>query len=481
MEESLKKSTIGAASWNLATMLANHLKTFVVSLILARILNPEDFGLLGMATVFASITESFVDFGFGNAVIQKKDVNRLQLSTVFWVNNIFAVILCILMYSSSSVVAAYFEMPRLVAITRLMSLTFIIKGLSTLQNALYKKSLNFKTPFKISIISGSISGIFGILLALQEFGVYSLIYAQISGWVISTALIWYYSNWRPSFEMDLLSIKNLWNFGSKYTAARFIDAVFLRMDTLVIGKVFSASILGIFYKAQSLNKLVVQYAFNSFSNVLFPSFSRLTEDKKRLKYSAVRVLHIVCFTTFFFAGLLYINAESLIVLLYTDKWLESVPLFKIMALYTFTVTLPPILNAPILALGHSGEVLRLEVKKKILYVFAIPVGIRFGLEAYLWSTMIVGLIGILILLPVAKRVYGLGLLEYWRIFAVYSFVFTALLFVDSFCITRNENLLLLLLFKSIVYSASYILTLGIFFRSRGFVELIELVKEKLSK
>ncbi|MGC1633331.1 MAG: oligosaccharide flippase family protein, partial [Gelidibacter sp.] len=254
-------------------MFAGQLRNFVVATILARLLMPEDFGLLGMAMVFAGIAESFVDFGFGNAVIQKQQVSRVQLSTIFWINMMMAGLLGLIMFATAPLVAAYFEMPELKVITQIMSFTFLIKGLSTLQGALFKKKLDFRTPFKIEIVEGVLSGALGIYLAYAGYGVYSLIYSQIFGWVLATTLLWILSNWKPAFLFNLKEVKELWNFGYKYSLSIFIDSMFIRLDTIVIGKVFSAATLGLFYKAQALNKMVVQYAFGSFAGVLFPSLS----------------------------------------------------------------------------------------------------------------------------------------------------------------------------------------------------------------
>lgn len=442
---------------------------------------PEDFGLLGMAMVFASLTDSFVDFGFGNAVIQKQEVNKIQLSTVFWINMLMALVLGVIMYFSASLVAFYFEMPKLEPITRLMSLTFLIKGLSTLQNALYKKDLDFKTPFKVNLFAGITSGILGVYLAYTGFGVYSLIYSQIAGWIASTALIWYFSKWKPSFAFKLSEVKDLWSFGYKYSLSIFIDSIFLRLDTLVIGKLFNASTLGLFYKAQSLNKLVVQYAFTSFSGVLFPSLSKLAHDKEKLREVLIRVLHLVSFTTFLFAGLMFVNAKSVIVILLTDKWIGSVPIFKILAAFSFIYTIPTILNTPILSIGKSGAILKVEVIKKSLYLLAIPVAICYGFYAYILATVIAAIVGIVINLGLVQKLFNYSILSCLKLFISYAVIFLIIICLDFILGDFEMNNFISVAIKTLIYITLYVGFNAFVIKSEGFKEFKIILTGLLTK
>lgn len=475
MKKNLKISTLNAASWNLTKIVVSQLRNLVVATILARLLFPEDFGLLGLAMVFASLTDSFVDFGFGNAIIQKQRVNKVQLSTVFWINMLMAALLGVMMFFSAPLVAYYFEMPQLKGITQLMSLTFLIKGLSTLQNALFQKKLDFKTPFKIEVVAGVLSAVVGIYLAYTGHGVYSLIYAQITDWVIGTLLIWVFSSWKPSFLFDLKQIKELWSFGYKYSLGIFIDSMFNRLDTIIIGKVFSASALGLFYKAKSLDNLVFTFAFSSISGVLFPSFSQLSGDRARLHDVVIRVLHIVCFTTFLFSGLGVINAKSIIILLLTEKWIGSVPIFQILGLFTFIHTIPTILVTPILSIGESGANLKVEMIKKALYLFAIPVAIFYGLYAYLLATIAAAIIGMYFNLALLKRFLNFNIGSFVQLFLTYFTPFALLMILEFILPEMTFSYYLQILVKSTVYIICYF-SVNILMKTSGLSEFIELAK-----
>ncbi len=475
MKKDLKSSTLSAASWNFTKIMVGQFRNFVVSTILARLLFPEDFGLLGLAMVFASLTDSFVDFGFGNAIIQKQRVNKTQLSTVFWINMMMATLLGLAMFFSASWVAVYFDMPQLKPLTQLMSLTFLIKGLSTLQNALFQKKLDFKTPFKVELVSGFLSGGVGIYLAYTGFGVYSLIYSQITGWIIGTLLIWYFSTWKPSFLFDLTQVKELWNFGYKYSLSVFIDSVFNKLDTIIIGKLFSASILGLFYKAQSLDNLVFTLSFSSISGVLFPSFSKIGDDNKRLRAALIKVLHVVCFTTFLFSGLAVINAKSIIVILFTEKWLGSVPIFQILGLFTFIHTLPTILATPVLSIGESGANLKVEMSKKALYLLAIPVAIYYGLYAYIIATIVAAILGMYFNLVLLKRFFEFKIGSFIKLFLTYFVPFILFMVIEFLMPEMEINHFLLIAIKSSIYILCYFL-INIVSKTKGLFEFISLLK-----
>jgi len=480
LTNNLKSNTVKAATWNFSKVVVSQVRNFVVSTTLARLLLPADFGLLGMAMIFAGFAGSFVDFGFGNAVIQKQKVSDIQLSTIFWLNNILAVFLGAIMFLTAPFVAKYFEMAALENITRIMSLTFVIKGLTTLQESLFRKELNYKTLFKVEITSGIISGVIGIYMAYNGFGVYSLIYSQICGWLITTTLIWIFSSWKPSFTFNLKEVQPLWSFGYKYSLSVFIDSIFSRLDTIIIGKLFSASILGVFYKAQSLLKLVVYFAFNSLSGVLFPSLSKLNNDTIKLKNATYRILHIVCFTTFLLSGLMYISADSIIIFLYTAKWSGSIPIFKLIVSFAFIITIPPILNAPVLSLGRSDKTLKVEIIKKSLYLFTIPIAIYFNLYYYIFSTIVAACLGMLLNATLLVKYVNFNKLELSKLFFSYLIPFVLI----SGCFTlfpfHIKNHFVNIVAQSLVYVFMYYI-INFTFKNRGLSEVIEIINLLLSK
>lgn len=476
----VKEKGLKSSIWNWLSILVNQGRNFIVSLVLARLLSPEDFGLMGMALAFSGFVEVFVDFGFGNATIQEKNVTQQQLSTVFYINLIIGTSLSLIMFFCSPLIASYFDMERLTNICRVLSVSFIVLALSNLQNALYKKKLDFKTPFIINLTSGIVTGIVGILMAFWGYGVWALVSSTLAGWTITTTMLWIFSTWKPSKQFNLKSISEMWKFGYKNSLVVCIDSIFRKIDTLVIGKVFTASALGFFYRAQSLNQMVVQYSFSSVQPVLFPAFCEIKEDKDMMKSSVISLLHIVGFLTFFLSGLMYVCAEDLIVLLFTDKWLESAEIFKILGLFTFGYTLPTILCAPLLSLGKSGLLLRIEIFKKILLAISIVIGIYLGLYGYILATQIACAIGVVVNMFFMREI-ELSMIKQFKVLFIYIVPFISLIILSNLIFGYIKvHLFLALLLKAVFFSAIYF-AYSYMIKARGLEILINNILRPLIK
>lgn len=455
---SLTNQAIQATKWNFLRTIINPVKSFVVSVFLARLLLPEDFGVIAMAMIFASIADGLVDFGMGEALIQKKEVSSIQKNTLFYLNLLMGFILSSTMFFLSTPLSSFFNMEVLKPVTQVLSLTFIFRAFNCIQSAQIKKKLNFKVFFISEFAGGLISGVIGIVMAFNGFGVWSLVISQLSGNVISTIWIWYSSSWRPQLEFKLSSIKELWSFGYKLSLTRLIEVVFNRIDTFVIGKIFSASTLGFYNRAQSLNRLVIQYSFSAFSGVLFPLFSKMQNDLARFRTNTLRVLQIVSFSTFFFTGLMYICSTELITLIYGEKWLASIPLFKILGLFSFCFTLPTILNTPIKSLGKSSLLLRLEIVKRILTVSVIPIGIYWGLYNYVLAINIAISIGLLLNIFVLKNIIQLPLKKQFSAILTYALPCACLIVISILCESffLNSNYIIALIIKGTLFTTIYI-------------------------
>lgn len=453
----LKQKGIKGGLWNFTTTIISQIRNFIVSLILARLLDPHDFGLLGMAMAFAGIVDAFVDFGFGNAIIQKNEVTEKQISTVFYINLSMGMIFMLLMCLTSGLVADFFHEPQLEMIIIVMSVSFIIRAIEVIPKALFRKNIDFKTPFKVQLISGIISGIIGIVLAFASFGVWALVLSQVVGWLISTSLTWYYSKWKPLLYFKLREVADLWKYGYKFSLSVFIDMAFSRLDTIIIGRLFSAATLGLFYRAHSLNKLIVQYSFNSFSGVLFPSLSKLQDDLEIMRHNVLRLVQVVCFLTFLFSGLMYVCSEEVIKILYGNKWDGAIPFFNILAVFSFIYTLPTIFVTPLLSIGKSGLNLKIEIIKKTAFVIAIPIGISLGgLYGYVYSTQIAGALTMILNIWALKYI-GMPFMQPIKSIVHYIIPF-------GLCVAINysislflgfDNLFVSLIFKAIIYVIVY--------------------------
>lgn len=480
-QEELKSKGLKGGMWNFMTLMIGQVKNFIVSLILARLLDPTDFGLLGMAMAFAGIVEAFVDFGFGNAIIQRKEVSQVQLSTVFYINLFMGLLFMTAMFLSSPLIAAFFHEPKLSLIVKVMSMSFVIKALDVIPSALLKRNINFKIPFRIQVTSGIISGIAGIIMAFSGFGVWALVLSQVLGWVIATSMLWIIVRWFPSRIFRWDEVRGLWEYGYKLSLSVFIDQLFSRLKTILIGRFFTAALLGLLYRAEGLKNLVIQYSFSAFSGVLLPSLSKCQDNLELLRHNTIRLIQVVSFMTFFFSGLMFTCADEIIIILYGQKWVGAVLFLRILSLFAFTETLPNILVAPVLSVGKSGLNLKIEVVKKIIFILVMPIGLIWGIYSFVICFCLAGVIT-MPLNMIALRCIGLKFkTQIWNIASYAIPMIVGCLIVMSFRdIIQTEYRFINLCLDGLLFAGVY-LGYNILLKQSGWTASYNLIQSMLRR
>ncbi|MCC6762256.1 MAG: lipopolysaccharide biosynthesis protein [Chitinophagaceae bacterium] len=471
----LKKKGAAAVFWNLSGTLLRQGIAFLLSIFLARLLSPSDFGLVGMATVFISLTQGFADFGMTAGLIQKKDPTEVQYSTVFYINLIVSVVLMLLMIAFSGFIAHYYGNPEIGEIARFVSYSFVISALNGVQNARLTKALANKTKTIAAVASAVMSGVVGVLLAYNGFGVWSLVYSTLVGSILNTAIIWFRSDWRPKAVFNFKEVKPLLNFGSKMFASGMLDTAYNRLDVLIIGKLFSANTLGYYFRAVSFNQFITRYTAGSLQGVFFPVVSHLQSDRFAQLRIISKSLHIIAFLTFLLMGLMYINAKELIVLIFSDKWLMSVEYFKIMAFYGYAYPVSVILVNVLSGNGHSGKFFQLEIWKKVTGLLAMLAGFYFGMHGFLWGMVVASAIAVLLNMWFVQRVIN------WPVSAQFIIVYqyAAICFLGVLPVVWLKtylppNLWILLVGGSLIFAALYYL-LNQLIKSKGQQYLLEYV------
>lgn len=391
----LKAKGLKATSWNFLNIMVNQLRNFIVSLVLARLLTPADFGLVSMAMVLNSILDFLVDFGFSSAVIRKKSISIIETSTIFWINISVGALCSLLVFGCAPVFAWFYDMPALKSIVYVTSLSFFVSSFGTLQTALFQRELNFRKPFVAKLISGIFSGILGITLALCDFGVWALVFSNLSGWLLYSISIWFMSFWRPKLVFQLKAVSDMVTFGWKMTLATFMSRVIRQLDTFIIGKSFTASSLGLFNRAQSLNHLVVDYSFSSIRGVMLPSLSKLQDDFPAMRYSVLKLINVICFLTFLMSGVMYICASDIILLLYGDKWVDAIEIFKIIGLFSISLCLPVVFDTVMTATNRMTLYLWMNIVSNIITFIAVSIGLHYGLMGYIWAVSIASVVKII--------------------------------------------------------------------------------------
>lgn len=380
---SLKKQATSGLMWTFTQQFGNQLIGFVVSIFLARLLLPSEFGLVGMIAIFYSIGRSLMDSGMTQSLIRQKESTQEDLSTVFYFNVGVSILLYIILYFSAPLISLFYEQSILKSVVRLYCLTFIIDSFTAVQRARLVQQFNFKTEAVISIPSTLIGGGVGIWMALNDFGVYALVWSHILTSLMGSIQFWIYSKWTPSFFFSRTKLKEHFDFGYKLTLSALIDKVFNNVYLLVIGKVFSPTQVGYFTRADSMRQLPVRNLTNALSKVTYPLFAKFQDKDKELRRMYRQLLQMVVFIVMPFMVFLAVLAKPIFIFLFTEKWVPAVPYFQILCiagiLYPFNLYNLNILKVK----GRSDLHLKVSALKKGVTVILLAIGIQFGMYGVL--------------------------------------------------------------------------------------------------
>lgn len=378
--------------WDLAGKFANQLVSFILGIIIARLLSPGEYGLVGMSMVFISISGIFVNFGLSSALIQRKEVDSSHYSSAFFLNFAIATIFSILIFSLSSSIAFFFKTPDITPLIRVLSLNLIISSLTIVPEIRLIKELNFKKIAEIGLLSSIISGFFALLLAWKGFGVWSLVAQTLISSLLRLVLVFIYSKWIPSLIFSFYSIKELWKYGVNLFFSGVLNVVFEQLDTIIIARIFSSVDLGLYSRAKSLNRFVIKFTSESIGNVTFPAMSKLNNDKTKMIEMGIKAESLIAFLAFGLLGWLFVTAESLFLILFGEKWINAIPIYKLLCLSGFVYPVSAATLTMLKASGDSKTFLKIEVYKKIISLFSISIGFYFGLTGFLYSLILSGFV-----------------------------------------------------------------------------------------
>ena len=392
MSQTLKNRAIKGVGWSFGGSAASYGIQFLVGIVLARILSPEEYGLIGVISIFITIFNGIVDSGFTSALIRKNDASDKDYSTAFMTNLSFSVILFILLYFSAPYIAVFFKNHQLVALTRVMGFSLILNALSMVQVALLTKDLDFKTQTKCSVYSSLLSGVVGVAMAYGGFGVWALVGQQLSKISFNTFFLWVFRHWRPNFTFSIRSFKELWNYGWKLLVSGILNNLWNQLYQVVVGKVYTPVTLGYYTKAHEYVNLVSLNLTGVVQKVSFPTLSKLQEDNVVLKRGYQRVIRVTMLVTFVLVLGLAACGRQFILVLIGKKWLPCVPFLQIICLQMVLYPLHS-LNLNVLQVkGRSDLFLKLEIIKKIIGVIPILLGIFVGIYSMLITSVFAGMI-----------------------------------------------------------------------------------------
>ena len=412
-----KMTVISNLVWRFAERCGAQLVSFIVSIVLARILAPEDYGTIALVTVFTAILQVFVDSGLGTALIQKKDADEIDFSSVFYFNFVVCLILYLGMFAAAPFIADFYGDVTLVPVIRILSLTIVISGVKGIQQAYVSRNMLFKRFF-FSTIGGTIfSAVLGIAMAYAGFGIWSLVAQQLSNTFIDTLILWITVRWRPTKSFSWTRLKYLLSFGWKLLVSSLLDTAYNNLRNLIIGKMYSSSDLAFYNQGDKFPKVIVTNINASIDSVLLPTMSSAQDDKERVKQMTRRAIKT---STYVMAPLmmgLAFCAEPIVSLVLTDKWLPCVPFLRIFCTtYMFWPVHTANLNA-INAMGRSDWFLRLEIIKKIMGMTILLSTMWFGVMAMAYSLLLSSVLSQIINSWPNRKLLGYGYLEQVRDFA----------------------------------------------------------------
>ncbi|WP_456323241.1 lipopolysaccharide biosynthesis protein [Hydrogenimonas sp.] len=394
MNSELKSQGYRAVFWDLFGKLARNGTGFVVTVILARLLEPSEFGLVAMVMVIIGIAFIFSDVGLGSALIQRRRILPIHYSSVFYFNIFIGSILTIIIFLASPWIGEFYKNEAIIPLAKAMSLLFLINSFSSVQNNKLRKELNYAALAKANVGAAVSSGSIGIALALCGAGVWSLAMQALSRGIIYNILIWNASKWIPNLTFSIKALKQLWGFGFRMFLSGLLEIIYSRMDIIIIGKLFSPATLGFFDQAKRLNELIVQYTSGSIMAVLFPVLSKIQHDLSKFQKVSIKALSILSFLVFYTIGALYVVSHDLIILLLTEKWLPSIAYFKIILLGAFAYPLSALLVNILSSRGNSKKFLELEIYKKIIQTINFYIGFLYGINGYLYGLVVVAFLSI---------------------------------------------------------------------------------------
>lgn len=472
----LKDKAISGVKWNAIGRFSTQGVNFVIGLILARLLSPSDYGVVGMVGIFFAIAQTFIDSGFGSALIRKNDCTDTDYSTAFYFNVLVGFVCCILLSLASPFIANFFNTPILKDLVKVMSLNMFISSFAIVHTARLTHSVDFKSQSIVNLLTAIIAGASGILMAYNGFGVWSLVFQHIISSIVRVVLLIVVTKWLPRFEFSKESFRYLFGFGSKILVSSLLHTIYSNLTTLLIGKFYTAKDLGFYTRGQSLAAFPSSNVNSIIQSVSYPVLAKIQDDDKHLIESYRKLISMTSMVIFFGMFLLAAIAKPLIVTLLTEKWLNAVIYLQVFCFaYMFDHLCS--LNLNILYVkGFSNLVLRLEIIKKTISISLIIAAISFGPLAICIASAFYTQIAVIINTYYTGKLFGLGYVKQVKDFSKYL-LFSIISVVPAYAITFVDiNSILQLVFGGV---SSCIIYYFLVRRDKHFVELFSMVKGSL--
>jgi len=388
----LKKTAVSSILWSLWQQISLKMVSFCVTIYISRLLDPAEFGLIAMLSIFVAIGNSLVDSGLTSSLIRTSQATDKELSTVFYFNLAGSIVLYTMLFLAAPLIASFYNQPILVPVARVYGLIFISNGFFGIQNTLLTKEMNFRKQTNIQIPASVFGGIIGIWMAEEGYGVWSIVAMYLCNSFLSTALHWIYSSWRPTLVFDKAAFKNHFNFGYKITASGLLDTAYQNLYLIIIGKFFSASQLGLYSRADSISQLPISNISAAINKATYPLFAQVSQNAAQLKVMYKKLMQQVMFWNAPALVLLALIAAPLFDLLLSTKWMAAVPYFKLLCISGVMYPLHSYNLNVLKVMGQPALFLKIETVKKIISITGVFLSISYGIYGLLYFQLFFNLI-----------------------------------------------------------------------------------------
>ena len=481
MPNSLTNRAIDSMIWVTIDKGVGYTLVFLSNLVLARLLLPEDFGCIAMINVFIAISDILIHGGFGAALIQKKETSQVDYSSVFFINLLVSFILYVLLFLSAPAVASFYKLPLLNNVLRVQSLVLIINSFTIVQVSILQRNLRFKSLAMRNIISGIIGLICGVVCALNGMGVWSLVISTLASRFSGVFLLWRASEWRPSLEFSFHNVKGLFGFGGFMMASSIIGSIYDNLQSILIGKFYTASDLGYVNQAKKLESIPSGMLSSVVSQVSFPVFSSIQDNCESVKSGLKKNIKSIEYINMPMTLLLILIAEPLITLMYGERWCNSVPYFQILCFSRLIGVIVPLNMTVVSSQGHGKQYFLAQLVKFSFSIIVVLISLRHGIYALLMALATIPLFDFVVWSFLSNRILKYGTLQ--QLIDILPTLIVSMItagFTYVLGVIFNCSQYIIMVIQIITYVCTYI-ALTKLFRFDAFYIYQRILKEKVLK
>jgi len=468
--------------WDMAGKFGAQAVSLLLSFVLTRMLSPGEFGIAGIAMVIIFVSSIFLDMGFARALIQRKEVRQAEYSSVFFLNLLLGIFLMTVCFFAATPLASFYNQPQLEPVLRVLSLLFLINSFALVPGAVLSREMKFKWIAIAGLISAVVSGSISIVMAAKGYGVWSLVTQYLLSAVLMAILTFYFAKWSPAFMISKKALQPLWAYGSRMFSSTILSSIVTRLDVFIIGKLFNATTLGYYTRAQSIDSAVRLFSTGSLTSVFFPVASKLQDEKEKLNVLYKRFLHLVSFLSIGISGLLYLITPDLFRILFTAKWDTAAVYFQIMCIAGFAWPISALMVTLISGTGNSRAYFKLELIRITIQLPVYIFGLTYGITTFLWIFAVVRFISLLLNAFFVSREISVKTEE--QVFIVFLYLLeasvavllTELVFHYFNINSRSFHMLLLMLMYCGIYMAIQFVA-----KTNAFKELVLVYRRAIIK